>query len=83
MGYATFSYRPDGGNSAGIVLDATDLTADRMLAIVVDVGYSEIAFLRPRVAGGTDTRILASGISVRRSRCRSAAMRPSPRGAQY
>jgi PhzF family phenazine biosynthesis protein len=36
-----------GGNPAGIVLDATDLTDTNMLAIAADVGYSETAFLTP------------------------------------
>lgn len=43
--YAAFSTDPDGGNPAGIVLDAGDLTADTMQAIAADVGYSETAFV--------------------------------------
>ena len=45
--YAAFSADPAGGNPAGVVLDATGLTADEMLAIAADVGYSETAFLLP------------------------------------
>ncbi|MGW3044724.1 PhzF family phenazine biosynthesis protein [Kitasatospora sp. NPDC001159] len=43
--YAAFSTRPEGGNPAGVVLDATGLTDERMLAIAAELGYSETAFL--------------------------------------
>jgi PhzF family phenazine biosynthesis protein len=43
--YVAFSDRPDGGNPAGVVLDAAGLSDERMLAIAADVGYSETAFL--------------------------------------
>src|SRR4051794_18209369 len=49
--YAAFSDRPDGGNPAGVVLDADGLSAEEMLAIAADVGYSESAFLTPRGDG--------------------------------
>ena len=45
--YAAFTDHGQGGNPAGIVLDATDLTDTNMLAIAADVGYSETAFLTP------------------------------------
>lgn len=45
--YAAFSADPAGGNPAGVVLDAAGLTADDMLAIAAEVGYSETAFLVP------------------------------------
>jgi len=45
--YAAFTDHGQGGNPAGIVLDATDLTDTDMLAIAADVGYSETAFLTP------------------------------------
>ena len=45
--YAAFSARGQGGNPAGVVLDATGLRDADMLAIAVDVGYSETAFLTP------------------------------------
>ncbi|GIL28584.1 PhzF family phenazine biosynthesis protein [Actinocatenispora comari] len=45
--YTAFSSTPDGGNRAGVVLDASGLTDDRMLAVAADVGYSESAFLTP------------------------------------
>ena len=46
--YAAFTHRPDGGNPAGVVLDATGLDAAAMQAIAARVGYSETAFLVPR-----------------------------------
>jgi PhzF family phenazine biosynthesis protein len=49
--YVAFSDRPDGGNPAGVVLDAAGLSDDRMLAIAAELGYSETAFL-----SGTDIR---------------------------
>jgi PhzF family phenazine biosynthesis protein len=38
---------PEGGNPAGVVLDASGLSADEMQAIAAEVGYSETAFLTP------------------------------------
>jgi PhzF family phenazine biosynthesis protein len=43
--YAAFSDRPDGGNPAGVVLDAAGLSDAEMLAIAADLGHSESAFL--------------------------------------
>jgi PhzF family phenazine biosynthesis protein len=43
--YVAFSDRPDGGNPAGVVLDASGLSEERMLAIAAEVGYSETAFV--------------------------------------
>jgi PhzF family phenazine biosynthesis protein len=40
-----FSRDPEGGNPAGVVLDAEGLDDARMLAIAADLGYSETAFL--------------------------------------
>lgn len=37
-----------GGNPAGVVLDASGLDAEAMLALAAEVGYSETAFLFPR-----------------------------------
>jgi PhzF family phenazine biosynthesis protein len=42
---AAFTDVPEGGNPAGVVLDATGLDAARMQAIAADVGYSETAFV--------------------------------------
>ena len=43
--YVAFSDRPDGGNPAGVVLDATGMSDARMLEVAAEVGYSETAFL--------------------------------------
>jgi PhzF family phenazine biosynthesis protein len=43
--YAAFSDDPKGGNPAGVVLDASALDDERMLAIAAEVGYSETAFI--------------------------------------
>ncbi|MEU9041616.1 MULTISPECIES: PhzF family phenazine biosynthesis isomerase [unclassified Kitasatospora] len=50
--YAAFATRPEGGNPAGVVLDATGLTDPRMLAIAAEIGYSETAFLTAGPAEG-------------------------------
>jgi PhzF family phenazine biosynthesis protein len=42
---AAFTDVPQGGNPAGVVLDATALGAGEMQAIAAEVGYSETAFL--------------------------------------
>jgi len=47
--YAAFSDDPEGGNPAGVVLDADELDDTTMLQIAAQVGFSETAFLhRPR-----------------------------------
>jgi PhzF family phenazine biosynthesis protein len=46
--YAAFTVDGQGGNPAGIVLDATGMTAGEMLCVAAEVGYSETAFLVPR-----------------------------------
>ena len=51
--YTAFSDQPEGGNPAGVVLDATGLDAGAMQAIATEVGYSETAFLVPRDARAT------------------------------
>ncbi|GAA2611264.1 PhzF family phenazine biosynthesis protein [Paractinoplanes durhamensis] len=42
--YAAFTDDPQGGNPAGVVLDAGGLGDEQMLAIAADLGYSETAF---------------------------------------
>ncbi|MEV5600823.1 PhzF family phenazine biosynthesis isomerase [Streptomyces sp. NPDC052299] len=42
--YTAFSDDPEGGNPAGVVLDATGLTDAEQLAIAAELGYSETAF---------------------------------------
>ncbi|MFJ1707720.1 PhzF family phenazine biosynthesis protein [Kitasatospora sp. NPDC088346] len=49
--YAAFTADPDGGNPAGVVLDATGLDAADQLAVAADLGYSETAFLTRAPAG--------------------------------
>ena len=45
--YTAFSTDPRGGNPAGVVLDATGMTDEQMLATAAEVGFSETAFLVP------------------------------------
>jgi len=46
--YTAFSADPEGGNPAGVVLDASGLDEAAMLAIAAELGYSESAFLTAR-----------------------------------
>ena len=46
--YSAFTTDPAGGNPAGVVLDASTLDEDGMLAIAADVGFSETAFVTAR-----------------------------------
>ncbi|MEU1086941.1 PhzF family phenazine biosynthesis isomerase [Streptomyces sp. NPDC005892] len=43
--YTAFSTDPEGGNRAGVVLDASALDEAGMLAVAAELGYSESAFL--------------------------------------
>ncbi|MFB9893409.1 PhzF family phenazine biosynthesis protein [Planobispora takensis] len=43
--YTAFTHDPEGGNPAGVVLDATGMSDAEMLAVAAEVGYSETAFL--------------------------------------
>jgi len=54
--YSAFTTDPDGGNPAGVVLDARGLGDDAMQRIAAEVGYSETAFLLPRADGDLDVR---------------------------
>lgn len=49
--YTAFSTDPDGGNPAGVVLDAAGLDPERMTALAAEVGYSETAFVTARDDG--------------------------------
>jgi PhzF family phenazine biosynthesis protein len=63
--YAAFSDDPAGGNPAGIVLDASGMDADAMLATAAEVGYSETAFLVPRGQDRSyDVRYFAPKVEV-------------------
>jgi PhzF family phenazine biosynthesis protein len=59
--YAAFTMDGQGGNPAGVVLDASGLDAAKMQAIAADVGYSETAFLvrRQGEPNGYDVRYFA------------------------
>ncbi|MFD8672738.1 PhzF family phenazine biosynthesis isomerase [Streptomyces seoulensis] len=46
--YAAFTPDPQGGNPAGVVLDAIGLGEQEMLALAAEVGYSETAFVTER-----------------------------------
>ena len=46
--YTAFTHEPEGGNPAGIVLDAGELSDAEMLAVAAEVGYSETAFVTGR-----------------------------------
>lgn len=48
--YAAFTDDPEGGNPAGVALDAAGLSDAEMLAVAAEVGYSETAF----VTGGDE-----------------------------
>ncbi|TDC08698.1 PhzF family phenazine biosynthesis isomerase [Streptomyces sp. 8K308] len=50
--YAAFTTEPEGGNPAGVVLDATGLHDAAMQDIAAAVGYSETAFLTPSGRAG-------------------------------
>ncbi len=57
--YTAFSDRPEGGNPAGVVLDAAGASDEEMLAVAAEVGFSETAFLMPtgQPAQGNPTRM--------------------------
>ncbi|MCU1543443.1 MAG: phenazine biosynthesis protein PhzF [Microbacteriaceae bacterium] len=54
--YAAFTATPDGGNPAGIVLDASRLDDAAMQGIATEVGYAETAFVIERIIGGDARR---------------------------
>ncbi|MFF1893764.1 PhzF family phenazine biosynthesis protein [Streptomyces sp. NPDC058206] len=55
--YTAFSADPEGGNPAGVVLDASGLDDAAMLAVAAELGYSESAFLTgPGESGGSTGR---------------------------
>ncbi|WP_067692955.1 PhzF family phenazine biosynthesis protein [Nocardia jejuensis] len=62
--YAAFSSDPIGGNPAGVVLDATGMDAEAMLATAADVGYSETAFAIPWDEKTLDVRYFSPLIEV-------------------
>ncbi|MDT6988454.1 PhzF family phenazine biosynthesis isomerase [Streptomyces lusitanus] len=55
--YAAFTHDPAGGNPAGVVLDASGLDAEAMLAGAAEVGYSETAFVTDSAEGSRRFRV--------------------------
>ncbi|MFF7760409.1 PhzF family phenazine biosynthesis isomerase [Streptomyces griseorubiginosus] len=57
--YTAFSSDPEGGNPAGVVLDASALDDGDMLAVAAELGYSESAFLTapPEGLDGPEGRV--------------------------
>ncbi|MDP9845945.1 PhzF family phenazine biosynthesis protein [Streptosporangium lutulentum] len=55
--YTAFTHEPEGGNPAGIVLDAGELSDAEMLAVAAEVGYSETAFVTRREDDGRAFRV--------------------------
>ncbi|OHV45531.1 MULTISPECIES: PhzF family phenazine biosynthesis protein [unclassified Pseudofrankia] len=62
--YAAFTSSPEGGNPAGVVLDAAGLSDGEMLRIAAEVGYSETAFLVARGGGRFDVRYFSPLVEV-------------------
>lgn len=62
--YAAFSADPNGGNPAGVVLDATGATAAEMQAVATELGYPETAFLTPTGPGSFDVRYFSPRAEV-------------------
>ena len=54
--YAAFSTTPEGGNPAGVVLDAAAATEAQMQRVAAEVGYSETAFLVQEGPGSVRVR---------------------------
>jgi PhzF family phenazine biosynthesis protein len=62
--YAAFTTTPAGGNPAGVVLDASELTDQQMLALAKEVGYSETAFVTRRDGRNLDVRYFSPEAEV-------------------
>src|SRR3954453_11382021 len=62
--YAAFTETPEGGNPAGVVLDATSLTDEDMQRIAREVGYSESAFVTRRAPSEYDVRYFSPEAEV-------------------
>ncbi|MDQ0796679.1 PhzF family phenazine biosynthesis protein [Streptomyces sp. B1I3] len=63
--YTAFSADPDGGNPAGVVLDASGLDETAMLSVAAELGYSESAFLTaPDGRGGYTIRYFSPKAEV-------------------
>src|SRR3954471_1476414 len=62
--YTAFTDSPEGGNPAGVVLDASALSDAEMQQIAADVGYSESAFVTTRDDGSYDVRYFSPAMEV-------------------
>ena len=62
--YTAFTDDPAGGNPAGVVLDASELSDARMQEIAAELGYSETAFATRREDGGYDVRYFSPEAEV-------------------
>jgi PhzF family phenazine biosynthesis protein len=62
--YTAFTDTPEGGNPAGVVLDASQLSDAEMQQIAADVGYSESAFVTTRDDGSYDVRYFSPAMEV-------------------
>ncbi|MEU0957209.1 PhzF family phenazine biosynthesis isomerase [Streptomyces niveus] len=62
--YVAFTSNPEGGNPAGVVLDASGADATEMSAVASRVGYSETAFVEPRGQGHLNVRYFSPGTEV-------------------
>ena len=73
--YAAFTTTPDGGNPAGVVLDAAGLNEAEMQAIAAEVGYSETAFVTGPADGDINGQVGGGDIEDGGSRRRHVAVR--------
>ncbi|MFJ6832945.1 PhzF family phenazine biosynthesis protein [Streptomyces sp. NPDC091209] len=62
--YVAFSDVPEGGNPAGVVLDAAGADEAAMSAVAAEIGYSETAFVVPRDDGSLDVRYFSPLMEV-------------------
>jgi PhzF family phenazine biosynthesis protein len=62
--YTAFTDVPEGGNPAGVVLDASTLSEGDMQRIAAELGYSESAFVTTREDGAYDVRYFSPAMEV-------------------
>ena len=62
--YVAFSEHVNGGNPAGVVLDASDISPERMGEIAAEVGYSETAFVTGRIGRTLSVRYFSPKMEV-------------------
>jgi PhzF family phenazine biosynthesis protein len=62
--YTAFTDSPEGGNPAGVVLDASALSDAEMQQIAADLAYSESAFVTSREDGSYDVRYFSPAMEV-------------------